>query len=132
MSKQYIKWTEQADEFIRKNAGFVSDAEGARQLSAILVREVTVYQWRNRRVKLGLEKLRGRHTTKSNVVKDRTKAAIAAINQVNPQVNVGEKSEEAQVVEVQKPTFVPRETIAPVAVVDQTYVAPSESNGVNW
>ena len=53
-------WSEQEKVFIRNNSGNITDAEGARQLSAISGRTISVHSWRKQRQKLELKKAPGR------------------------------------------------------------------------
>lgn len=53
-------WTNEEEQFIRSNADKLTDKEGAKQLSAITGRRVTVYSWRKKRQLLGLRKAPGR------------------------------------------------------------------------
>ena len=48
-------------EFIAKNASLISDKEGAKQLSAIIGKEIKEQVWTKARQKLGLRKTRGKH-----------------------------------------------------------------------
>lgn len=58
------RWTEQERDFIRKNAGLITDAEGARQLSGITGRNISVHSWRKQRQKLQMAKAPGRGVCK--------------------------------------------------------------------
>ncbi len=53
-------WTTIEEQFIKENAGLLTDALGAAQLSEIAGRKITVYAWRKKRQKLGLTKAPGR------------------------------------------------------------------------
>jgi len=53
-------WSETEKAFIEKNAGMITDAEGARQLSAITGRPISIHAWRKQRQKLGKKKAPGR------------------------------------------------------------------------
>lgn len=57
-------WTPIEEQFIKENAGRVSDEVGAAQLSKIVGREITVYAWRKKRQKMGLRKAPGRGVCK--------------------------------------------------------------------
>jgi hypothetical protein len=53
-------WNEVERQFIRDNAGVLTDEVGAKQLTEISGREITVHAWRKQRQKLGLKKSPGR------------------------------------------------------------------------
>jgi hypothetical protein len=53
-------WTDTEKEFIRQNAGILTDQQGADQLSRISGRDITVNAWRKQRQKLKLAKKPGR------------------------------------------------------------------------
>jgi hypothetical protein len=53
-------WTDTEKEFIRQNAGILTDQQGANQLSEISGRNITVNAWRKQRQKLKLAKKPGR------------------------------------------------------------------------
>lgn len=53
-------WSQTEKEFIAKNAGVITDTEGAKQLSAIVGRTISVHAWRKQRQKLGQKKAPGR------------------------------------------------------------------------
>ena len=53
-------WTPVEEQFIKHNAGLLTDEVGAAQLSKIVGREVTVSAWRKKRQQLGLRKKPGR------------------------------------------------------------------------
>lgn len=53
-------WTENEKTFIANNCGKVTDAEGARQLSLISGRPVSIHAWRKQRQKLTIKKAPGR------------------------------------------------------------------------
>ncbi len=54
-----VKWSKLELEFLIKNAAYVSDAEGARQLSQITGKKFTPGIWRKTRNLIGLKKTRG-------------------------------------------------------------------------
>ena len=53
-------WTDTEKEFIRQNAGVLTDQQGADQLTRISGRNITVNAWRKQRQKLKLAKKPGR------------------------------------------------------------------------
>jgi hypothetical protein len=53
-------WNEMEREFVEKNAGLITDKEGAKQLSSMTGRNITVHSYRKQRQKLGLKKNPGR------------------------------------------------------------------------
>ena len=53
-------WSQTERDFIARNAGVITDVEGARQLSAISGRTISVHAWRKQRQKLGVKKAPGR------------------------------------------------------------------------
>ena len=53
-------WTPLEEQFIRENAGKVTDSVVAMQLSEITNRPITIESWRNKRQKMGLRKAHGR------------------------------------------------------------------------
>lgn len=55
-----VVWSNTELEFIRRHAGIVSDTEGAKKLSALAGRVISVSSWRKQRRKLGIFKKRGR------------------------------------------------------------------------
>jgi len=57
-------WNEVERQFIRDNAGKITDEEGARLLSEIAGRAITIHAWRKQRQKLGLKKAPGRGVCK--------------------------------------------------------------------
>ena len=57
-------WNEIERQFIRENAGNVTDENGARLLSEIAGRTITVHAWRKQRQKMGLKKAPGRGVCK--------------------------------------------------------------------
>ena len=57
-------WTILEEQFIRENAGQVSDVLGAAQLSKLTGRQISVYAWRKKRQKMGLKKAPGRGVCK--------------------------------------------------------------------
>jgi len=57
-------WNEIERQFIRENAANVTDEEGARLLSDIAGRTITVHAWRKQRQKMGLKKAPGRGVCK--------------------------------------------------------------------
>ena len=54
------KWTEEEKEFVRQNAGKLTDVQAAQKLSEIVGRDVSVHALRRVRQMLGLKKKRGR------------------------------------------------------------------------
>ena len=53
-------WTDVEREFVRQNAGNLTDEEGARKLSDLVRRTITKESWRKQRQKLGIKKKPGR------------------------------------------------------------------------
>lgn len=53
-------WTEVEREFVRKNAGNLTDEHGARKLGELVRRDITKEAWRKQRQKLGIKKKPGR------------------------------------------------------------------------
>lgn len=53
-------WTELERQFVREHAGKLSDQEGARQLSEIMRRKITIHAYRKQRQKMGIKKEPGR------------------------------------------------------------------------
>ena len=53
-------WTKVEEQFVCQNANKITDAEGARQLSQMTGRNITVNAWRKKRQQLGLRKDHGR------------------------------------------------------------------------
>ena len=53
-------WSEAERQFIRENAGILTDKTGAEQLSRITRRKVTIHAWRKQRQKMGISKKPGR------------------------------------------------------------------------
>ena len=57
-------WNDVERQFIRDNAGKITDEAGARLLSDIAGRAITIHSWRKQRQKLGLKKSPGRGVCK--------------------------------------------------------------------
>lgn len=57
-------WSAIEEQFIKENAGKVTDEVGAAQLSQIVGRLISVHSWRKKRQKLGITKLPGRGVCK--------------------------------------------------------------------
>lgn len=57
-------WNDVERQFIRDNAGRITDEEGARLLSDVAGRAITIHSWRKQRQKLGLKKSPGRGVCK--------------------------------------------------------------------
>ncbi len=57
-------WTHLEEQFIRENAGRLTDEVGAAQLSVIVGRNISVYAWRKKRQNMGLIKAPGRGVCK--------------------------------------------------------------------
>lgn len=57
-------WSPVEEEFIKQNAGKVTDEVGAAQLSEIVRRRISIHSWRKKRQKLGITKLPGRGVCK--------------------------------------------------------------------
>ena len=55
-----VVWTELERQYIRSNADKMSDEEGARTLSGIVRRKISVHAWRKQRQSLGIKKESGR------------------------------------------------------------------------
>lgn len=66
-------WTEQETEFVRQNAGILTDKEGSERLSRITGRNVTLHSWRKQRQKIGISKMPGRGICK---IKEKDNDAI--------------------------------------------------------
>ena len=56
----HVIWNDIERAFVEKNAGLITDAEGAKQLSALVGRTITVHSWRKQRQILGIRKSPGR------------------------------------------------------------------------
>ena len=63
-------WSEAERQFIRENAGILTDKAGAEQLSRITRRKVTIHAWRKQRQKMGISKSPGRGICKIKEEKD--------------------------------------------------------------
>jgi len=63
-----VVWTEAERNFIRRNAGVITDEEGARQLSVLIGRPVTLCAYRKQRQKLKIVKNKGRGVCRVNKV----------------------------------------------------------------
>ena len=59
-------WSEVERNFVRNNAGILTDKEGAEQLSRITGRRVTLHAWRKQRQKMGISKMPGRGICRIN------------------------------------------------------------------
>jgi len=66
-----VVWTELERQYIRTNASKMSDEEGARTLSGIVRRKISVHAWRKQRQSLGIKKESGRGVCK--IKEDSTK-----------------------------------------------------------
>ena len=53
-------WNEREKEFVRQNAGILTDKEGSERLSRITGRNITLHAWRKQRQKIGISKMPGR------------------------------------------------------------------------
>jgi hypothetical protein len=53
-------WTLWEEQFVKDNAGKMSDDKGASQLSEITGRKITTYAWRKKRQNMGMRKSPGR------------------------------------------------------------------------
>lgn len=53
-------WSPIEEQFIKENAGKVTDEVGAAQLSNITGRHISIHSWRKKRQKLGITKKPGR------------------------------------------------------------------------
>ena len=53
-------WSEAERQFIRENAGILTDKAGSEQLTRITGRKVTIHAWRKQRQKMGISKKPGR------------------------------------------------------------------------
>lgn len=53
------EWTKLELEFLMKNVRYLSDAEGAKQLSEMTGKKISAQTWKRQRVKLGLIKEHG-------------------------------------------------------------------------
>lgn len=53
-------WTAIEEQFVRENAGKLTDKKGAEMLSEQTGRRISVYAWRKKRQKMGLVKAPGR------------------------------------------------------------------------
>ena len=49
-------WSEAERQFIRENAGILTDKAGSEQLTRITGRKVTIHAWRKQRQKMGISK----------------------------------------------------------------------------
>ena len=61
-------WTEQEKEFVKQNAGVLTDKEGAEKLSRVTGRNITLHAWRKQRQKIGISKMPGRGICKIQVI----------------------------------------------------------------
>ena len=59
-------WSESERNFVRDNAGILTDKEGSEQLSRITGRMVTIHAWRKQRQKMGISKMPGRGICRIN------------------------------------------------------------------
>jgi hypothetical protein len=57
-------WSEGERNFIRENAGHLTDKQGAAKLSRLVGRNITVNAWRKQRQKMGISKKPGRGVCK--------------------------------------------------------------------
>jgi hypothetical protein len=53
-------WTEEERQFIRNNSNIITDEVGAKQLSKITGRHISVQSWRKQRKRMGIYKKPGR------------------------------------------------------------------------
>lgn len=53
-------WSKIEEQFVRENAGALSDKAGAKELSEMTGRSISTSAWRKKRQKLGLRKKPGR------------------------------------------------------------------------
>lgn len=85
-------WTDVETSFITNNAGIITDAVGAAQLSNLTGRPVSVHAWRKQRQKLGIRKLPGRGVCKLagevQVVVPVAEAALTLVSETLPSEQV--------------------------------------------
>ena len=64
INKMNQVWSEGERNFIRENAGHLTDKQGAAKLSRLVGRNITVNAWRKQRQKMGISKKPGRGVCK--------------------------------------------------------------------
>ena len=69
-------WNESEKQFIKENAPLLSDKEGAKKLSAISGRTITVHSYRKQRQRMSIKKAPGRGVCRTIAGEDARKTIV--------------------------------------------------------